>query len=767
MSRREITSNNNSETSSTHSGMLNNKRQREDKDPHQSRKEKIQKIFNNFTRMEQIFKKEEVRRLFESLGKFSYEEFSKFFQNIANHEFISLTFHQTKSKDPITIDPSLLKFDPNILLNQDNPSTDICKEGISNIHKFIVKNTKEKVIFKKESTPLQDEANKKEINNNNTQINISTKDYLESITQNMKTLSGTYSLITVQNLKHIIKLYSTFVHSNNIIIEQEEDKIIRDLINQVSSINNSNDDFYSLCIYWLYTEYLFASESNNFYRYNRLLEEIISMTDNINKNKNVSSYVFEYTNFISNIPYYNTKLIENILNYHNKYFTENYDLIKQLSKAKIVLVEQLPYLCPMKKIYINIIKNDRVSEKEKETLREQLLNSFINMSMNDYNHINARAIEFLFPNIYDIKDTDQYEEKYIKKIAIDHLKELISIKDETSTNENKKFIEQRFPLYLHLCGKDIEVIKEFPEVYANCGSIVKKIFDNYMKLMMKTLDKFNAENLISKCDDKSEEIVKCVINSIYSVKGVFDIKDKLFRNIRSYYTKSYPTLFQGVIAICDKIPINDFYNDSNFVLEKINQNENEEGIYEILKILNNNSNDWIFGSEFENYISLVKNKVLFYILYYYRYIYNSRNNLFEEILKKLNKFFNQEFTHLSIEQESDFIEEKNIFGKLCVNYLSGEGFIEMIDNFMNDGIDNTDNKVYDFYIESISEVLNEKVNSDIQDDAHLLGDNDYDRIVYFIKKRQSNPIIQDVAKKFNEKIKNELRGKDLILFSDL
>ena len=118
MSRREITSNNNSETSSTHSGMLNNKRQREDKDPHQSRKEKIQKIFNNFTRMEQIFKKEEVRRLFESLGKFSYEEFSKFFQNIANHEFISLTFHQTKSKDPITIDPSLLKFDPNILLNQ-------------------------------------------------------------------------------------------------------------------------------------------------------------------------------------------------------------------------------------------------------------------------------------------------------------------------------------------------------------------------------------------------------------------------------------------------------------------------------------------------------------------------------------------------------------------------------------------------------------------------------------------------------------------------
>ena len=59
MSRRDTTSNNNSETSSTHSAMLNSKRSRE-VEPFQSRMEKIQKIKNNFSRMDQIFKKEEV-----------------------------------------------------------------------------------------------------------------------------------------------------------------------------------------------------------------------------------------------------------------------------------------------------------------------------------------------------------------------------------------------------------------------------------------------------------------------------------------------------------------------------------------------------------------------------------------------------------------------------------------------------------------------------------------------------------------------------------
>ena len=146
MSRREITSNNNSETSSTHSGMLNNKRQREDKDPHQSRKEKIQKIFNNFTRMEQIFKKEEVRRLFDSLGKFSFEEYSKFFQNVANHEFLSLNVHQAKAKEPITIEQSFINYDPTSFLSISNPATNISNNAIENINQIIVQNTKEKNI---------------------------------------------------------------------------------------------------------------------------------------------------------------------------------------------------------------------------------------------------------------------------------------------------------------------------------------------------------------------------------------------------------------------------------------------------------------------------------------------------------------------------------------------------------------------------------------------------------------------------------------------
>ena len=120
MSRRDTTSNNNSETSSTHSAMLNSKRSRE-VEPFQSRMEKIQKIKNNFSRMDQIFKKEEVRRLFDSLGKFSFEEYSKFFQNVANHEFLSLNVHQAKAKEPITIEQSFINYDPTSFLSISNP----------------------------------------------------------------------------------------------------------------------------------------------------------------------------------------------------------------------------------------------------------------------------------------------------------------------------------------------------------------------------------------------------------------------------------------------------------------------------------------------------------------------------------------------------------------------------------------------------------------------------------------------------------------------
>ena len=750
MSRRDTTSNNNSETSSTHSAMLNSKRSRE-VEPFQSRMEKIQKIKNNFSRMDQIFKKEEVRRLFDSLGKFSFEEYSKFFQNVANHEFLSLNVHQAKAKEPITIEQSFINYDPTSFLSISNPATNISNNAIENINQIIVQNTKEKNIS------IDNKADNKDVIMNDT-VTLSPKDYLESITKNIKTLTSSSTFISLNNFRQIIKLYSSFIHSNDDIsieLEQEGNKNLRTLIISKKTKDNSLEDFCYLCNYWLYTEYLYTSstQSQNQYlynRYNRLLDDIVSLIESSNLSTTDESIATLFTSFISSIPQYNSQSIDLIINYHNNFFKDNYAALKQKSKDKIALINQLPYLSPMKKIYLYIVYNQKcsLSEKEREASREKLLTCFINMTMNDYNHLNARAIEFLFTEIYDItKDTEQYEEKAIKKIAIERLKELSDLKEDDNKEENKNYIEKRFPLYLHLCGKDIEVIKEFPDVYSTCVPIVKSIFNKYMKLLMKTLDKFNAENLIAKCDDKTEEIVICVIKAIYSQKGNFNITEKLFRNIRMYYTKYFPSSINGAMELCDKIPLSDFYTENNFVIDKIKGNEEEAG--EIMNKINSNSNEWLF-SEFG---VMVKNKAIFYILYYYRYIY-SKNILFEELLKKFIFFFNKELIKLPDEEH---LQEKKSLFILFASYLKGEQFISMIDNILT-YLENKDDKIYEFYIESISQCLNSN---------NSLDDKDFDAIVSFAKNRQSDSIKEKVIRNFDERIKNELRGKDLILFSDL
>ena len=81
----------------------------------------------------------------------------------------------------------------------------------------------------------------------------------------------------------------------------------------------------------------------------------------------------------------------------------------------------------------------------------------------------------------------------------------------------------------------------------------------------------------------------------------------------------------------------------------------------------------------------------------------------------------------------------------------------MIDNILT-YLENKDDKIYEFYIESISQSLNSNSS---------LDDKDYDAIVSFAKNRQSDVIKEKVIRNFDERIKNELRGKDLILFSDL
>ena len=93
------------------------------------------------------------------------------------------------------------------------------------------------------------------------------------------------------------------------------------------------------------------------------------------------------------------------------------------------------------------------------------------------------------------------------KIAIERLRELISTQTKQVQWKNK-IHRTKISIISSFMRKKHWNNKRIPCVYAYCGSIIKRIFDNYMKLMIKELDKSNAENLINKCNEKSEEIVK-------------------------------------------------------------------------------------------------------------------------------------------------------------------------------------------------------------------------------------------------------------------
>ena len=74
----------------------------------QANKKKKQKeklitdIQKNFKSLEEIFKTKKVQEIFNSIGLFSFEEYSKFFQNLSNKEFIA-------KYDAITHDFSVFK----------------------------------------------------------------------------------------------------------------------------------------------------------------------------------------------------------------------------------------------------------------------------------------------------------------------------------------------------------------------------------------------------------------------------------------------------------------------------------------------------------------------------------------------------------------------------------------------------------------------------------------------------------------------------------
>ena len=729
------------------------------------RQKKIEEIKKNMKILEPIFNNQAVKEVFKGLENFKLEEFSKFFQSLSNKEFKSISTHKQSYKVPIKLEN--LKFNP-LQYDIDNSN----KPTIDNINKFVIKNMGITTIDLNKKMNIENEN--KKVNNNEL---INYDEFFELIRTNIKNMISNNSTINYKSMKHIIKLYTTFIHMYGKIFDQD-DRILLGMVKDI--FQNSEENFNLLCIYWLYSEYLLCSKKVEFLRYDTLLNEILVIL-----NKEIThTDVNLYTKLISNIPRYNIQFIKYIVEFNKNYIIQHFEELKTKSENKVPIIEQLPYLNSMRKIYIDIVKYEKISENDRERNRENfmeyLLDNFLEMTRNDNYDFNKRAIEFIIVNIYTI---GSFEENKIKEFALNGLKDLLLIKDiESEKAKNDNLIKQKFPLYLFVCNIDPEVLYSsknycLPNIYSEAANIVRETLNQYLSQLLAKINKFNAVQLVNQCDEKSEEIVLNVIEIIYNNKNNLNEEklnddklndDKLYRSISKYYLDLFPNLIQGVISFSTKIPLNDFFTDYNFVLKKIQNSLNDTSENnlnsKILNKLNNNDNNndsikIFFGDNSVN----CKNKIIFYIIYYYLKI----KEFFKDIINLFLNYYIKIILDLKNKDE-ELKKELFNFSQVCISNISVidclESFNEIF-NFCKNLPDEEKQFIQNMIYDLIITILNGKINS--KNSSIEFNSVTFDKLIEMMKKHDIKFLIENFIPKLDNKIKEELRAKDLILFGDI
>ena len=726
--------------------LLNQKRKR-------AKEKLISDIQANFKTLEEIFKTEKAQNLFNSIGLFSFDEYSKFFQNLANKEYTSMTEHSKKNRNPISIDKSELKFDYTIPQNYE--------EILPSIKYILKTNLEPRGLPKK----IKENLNKVIPSKDNP---ISMKLYLKAVSDNIDNLINSWNELEPKDFKLLIKTYSNLIRINdNIYFEQ--DKLFFDLLEKY--LYKSVSNFFNLCSYWLYTEFLLCS--NNYdnaeikiygKRYEEILKNIIQILNKtLDNDISLINYKKEFNTFISNVPLYNKMFIDFIIKFHRLCL----DMLDDESiKSEHSITNFLLYLENMKLIYINIINDRNLSEKkDKEEMKKNLLENFLIMTRYK-KFLSAKSMTFIFKDIYCIS---KFEEEVIRQFGLEGLEEIKKYKEV-----DKIKIDQRFFFYLSLCAKNKENIFKLPSLYEEADETIKDFMNNYNKYIegnLKGIDQYYAATLISKCGEKSENIVINIIKNIYgnpNYKCEKNIEEeKLYRNIKSYYMKYCPNLIRGVVELANKIPINDFFENYNFILDKIKQNEAKpEIINEIFEQINSfEKNKNILGNNvkntYNNYDN-IKDKIFFYILYYFQNIKKEGFKYYKDLMIKFNI---KKIIKMKNESEENFKNELNNISTQFIN----DNKINLLEIF----------NIYDEYKENIKNM------NEIQKEEIDIIINEFDKnIINIINEKllveQSDKLLEEYYNKLSQEnkdifkdkilknISSQAKGKlDLITFGDI
>ena len=599
----------------------------------------VKKILENLKRLntlEDSKESNELKIISDNLKKFTIEEYSKFFQVLANMQHVSHFDSEIgggilgKSKDLISINEKLINFDPDnfdFCLNEDKqervkeyPSGSNIYQNqkvFQNINKLIIrKEIPLKNLLKEKFTSLFDEGVRNGKSNqgiNNSAQPVKTLQSIPNIsspkaTQNFAKISlQSFYEDLLKSIKkekiednnqtqNMIRIHSQYVYNNGIIKFDKEDKLFLDFIieNFLLKGKSSNySNFYSLCKFWLLQDFLnyekdlpliyldeYTLENVNVAsgqlkrRYDSVISEILNR---IQTHKDLFE-LSDWIEFIESLPRINHRVIDHVLAIHDEILIKDYEEIKKKCLSKKPLTETIPQLKLIKNIYQKLKKPSNSSNK--------ILMKMLELPKLPDSHLITQSINFLIETFYS---AGKYESEKIKEHAVDQFRELLKINEKTQNPES--FIKSRFPLFFRLIRRDKELFLELPDVYSDSQDIVRNTLDKYLPRVLEVIDTFHAEKLISKCGEKCLKIVQEICEGHLFKPENFQnrnmTEDKLFRKIKNYFFDSETSSVNILIALSDKIPIVEFFTKENFIWEKIKQFENKN-IHEdvILKIFN-------------------------------------------------------------------------------------------------------------------------------------------------------------------------------------
>ena len=732
-----------------------------------NKEEKIKRIkFNCEEKLKKIFEKEGIKKILNDLGNSTrFEDLNKFFQNLANHEYKSIKDKQIKKKEPISINYDIINFNPSFKNN-------FFPQDYKLIEKIFKRNSEEKKIEIKKNNEIKNNINN---NNNSNEFYVKFDDIKKILNENLLNLQENKILlnsIEKEDIIKIIKLNSNFNKKFNINLIDEIDK---NLLSIILEFKNKNfKDFFNILIFYLNYEFLLKFNEKDFIRFDKIQNEITNLLINLNKENFYIDFQNDFIIFIDSIPKkINKNLLDFIINdFHNIYFKNNFDSIIDSAKNNKKIKTIFPYINTLKNIYQFYFNMNFESAKDKEEKIKiiiSLIDFFLKLTREQENkYILQRSVEFILADIYIISNNeiDQYlienfSKKKIIDFCIEGLNDLTKIEENNNSDINS-FFRERFSLFFNLTKINNEIIKNFPEKYNNCCQKIRNEFDQYLIYLLNVNENV-AEELIDKCGENCEEIIIKLIEIIYK-KNIFEY-NKFFRKIQKYY-KENNKFFKGILILIVNIPINNFFQKENFIIDKINENcnldENENEINfnnEICNVLNENEKVFEFFNKIEK--KNIKNKIIFYCFMYF--LIENKDNKYLNIVKLFIIYF---FNKIKNEKK---IEDIFLFTDYFNNYFSLLNFFEYY-NFILDIIKNNmnnDENIKNNYFEQIPIFLNHKFKNNSEEFSEENNKFLCDFIKNLLNKKEEK-IIKDLAlKKLNNEIKDIIRKCDLILFEDI